>query len=106
MSSTVTARFIKGQTLYLFPCLGCFVKLILAKGKSLIAGFLSCILFLDLNLKTASPSLNPFVSNIFSQRARFSLIFNFLHGQLTFLSTNFLKSSELQVHTYAESFFM
>src|SRR3989344_6901251 len=101
MSSTATAKFIKGQTLYLFPCLTCFVKLILAKGKSRIAGFLSCMLFFDLNRKTASPSPKELLSlsSIFFQRSRFSLMLNFLHGQLIFLSTNSLNFSEVQVQT-------
>ncbi len=53
MSSMVTERFIRGQTLYLFFCNGCVVVFILARGKSRKAGFL-CFMEV-LNLSTASP---------------------------------------------------
>src|SRR3989344_7295327 len=100
MSSTATAKFIRGHTLYLFPCFGCFFVFTLARGKSLIAGFLSFMS--DLNLKTASSSLNPFLplSSILFQNSRFSFAGFFLQGQFYFFSMNFLNFSLGQVQTY------
>src|SRR4030042_1478476 len=97
ISSTVSERFIRGHTLYLFFCLGCSCSLILANGKSLIAGFGSCIE--DLNLNIASPGLYPFfLFSIFPHLSRFSLISLFLQGQFSFSSENFLNFSGEHVH--------
>ena len=80
MSSTVTDRFIRGQTRYLFFCKGWLVRFILARGKSLNAGFLCFMLVL--NLSIASPCLYPSLdlSSIFNHLSFWSFLFR--QGQL------------------------
>src|SRR3989338_793229 len=99
-SSTETAKFINGQTLYFFPCLGCSSSLILNNGKSLNAGFL-CEMSLFI-LITTSPSLYP--ENILCHFFIFVSIEFFLHEHSSFFATNSRKDSAGHVHMYTIPF--
>src|SRR5574342_773271 len=96
-SSIATAKFIKGQTLYLSFVLGCTLWLILNAGQSRIAGFGS--LMSVLILTTAAPG--SYSTNILSQRANCSLIGKSLQGQASFFKEKLRNISPEHVQTYA-----